>query len=204
MVFASLEYEEKLWGEGKKLICGVDEVGRGCFAGPVVAGAVIFSSITKPPIGIADSKLLKPKKREELAEQIKSTALAWSVAEVDVETINEAGIGKATQLCFSKVVSLLVPAPDFILIDAYYIHSLDKRNQLPIIKGDQVSVSIAAASIIAKVYRDGLMEELELHYPGYGFSRHKGYGTKEHRSAIKALGLSNLHRRSFNLEKFLN
>ncbi len=209
MIYPTLEFEEKYWKLGYRYVCGLDEVGRGCFAGPVVVGAVIFAepvqgdALREIPEGIADSKLLTPKKREKLAEEIKKTALAWSIAEIPVCHINKLGIGKATQMAFRKAVKSLDKNPDFILIDAFYIKHLNRKKQEPIIKGDQLSISIAAASIIAKVHRDKLMDELHGKYPQYGFNKHKGYGTKAHRDAIKKHGLSRIHRKSFNLEKFL-
>ncbi len=203
MVYATLKEENKLWKEGYKLVCGVDEVGRGCFAGPVVVGAVIFPIDTELPQGIADSKLLSEKKRLELDPLIKNSALAWAIAEVDVETINKIGIGKATQKAFLDAVNKISPQPDFILIDAFLIEGVDKAKQKAIIGGDRLVASIAAASIIAKVYRDNLMQELDIKYPQYGLARNKGYGTKFHRDMIKTHGLSSLHRSSFNLQKFL-
>lgn len=203
MIYATLSLEQKLWNEGFVLICGVDEVGRGCFAGPVVAGAVVLSSACKLPEGIADSKLLKAEKRVELSQILKECSHGWSVGEVSVEVINEVGIGKATQIAFVKAVKSLNCIPDQILIDAFFIEDLDKANQKPIPGGDKHCSSIAAASIIAKVYRDNLMEQHHLQFPEYGFDAHKGYGTKFHREMIKKHGLSPLHRTSFNLQKFL-
>lgn len=202
MIFATLQEEQSLWNQGFQHVCGIDEVGRGCFAGPVVTAAVIFSSDVSLPAGITDSKLLTAKKRLELSEIIKQKALAWSICEGGIDHINEVGIGKATQHCFKKTVESLEIEPDFILIDAFFIQGLPKEKQKPIIHGDQLSISIAAASIIAKVYRDELMVELGAQFPGYGFEVNKGYGTKSHREAIKQIGLSPLHRKSFNLEKF--
>lgn len=203
MIFANFSIETTLWNQGLDYICGIDEVGRGCFAGPVVAGAVIFPSNSKLIEGIADSKLLTPLKRQELGVRIKNQALGWAIGEESVETINRVGIGQATQMAFSLAVKNLQKAADFFLIDAFYIKSLDKIKQKPIVNGDKISASIAAASIIAKVYRDGLMQKLHLDFPMYGFDRHKGYGTLFHRQMIKKFGLSNLHRKSFNLGKFL-
>ncbi len=203
MVYATTDIEKKLWQQGYKLICGVDEVGRGCFAGPVVAGAVVFSAGCKIPKGLADSKLLKPVQRQELAEQVKKCASAWAVGLIDVATINQIGIGKATQQAFLKAVQNLTSPPNFILIDAFYIDAIDRRYQQPIKSGDKLSVSIAAASIVAKVYRDDLMTQSDEDFPEYGFGVHKGYGTKKHQEAIKQFGLCDLHRRSFNLDKFL-
>lgn len=207
MIYATLEEEKKLWNKGFKLVCGIDEVGRGCFAGPVVVGAVIFPlEVEIPPEQIADSKLLKPMQRKRAVELIKSKALAWAVVEVGVPTINKKGIGKATQMAFRKAVKELDKRPDFVLIDAFYIKrliGLRRKNQKPIVKGDQKSISIAAASIIAKVHRDKLMKSYHKKYPYYLFGKNKGYGTKLHQEAIKKHGLTRLHRKSFNLAKFL-
>ncbi len=203
MVTATFDIEKTIWKKGKQLICGVDEVGRGCFAGPVVVGGVIFPANFVLPFGVADSKLLKPVKRDELAEEIKKVALCWGVAEVSVEIINNVGIGQATQIAFYNVVKSLCHNPDFILIDAFYIKALSRENQMPIVNGDKLSASIASASIIAKVHRDNIMTQLDLEYPDYGFATHKGYGTKAHQEAIREHGLSEIHRSSFDLSKFL-
>ncbi|OGE31948.1 ribonuclease HII [Candidatus Daviesbacteria bacterium RIFCSPHIGHO2_01_FULL_44_29] len=207
MFYATSDLESKLWSQGKLLVCGVDEVGRGCFAGPVVAGAVILPPQNPPnlpmPSGLADSKLLKPEVREKLAREIQAMALDYAIGLVEVDMINQIGIGKATQLAFVRAIQGLKNPPDHILIDAFYINDLDKSNQQPVKDGDKLSVSIAAASIVAKVYRDQLMRELDAQFPGYGFAIHKGYGTKLHQSAIKEKGLCLLHRTSFNLTKFL-
>lgn len=203
MLYSSFDIEFSLWNQGLQTICGVDEVGRGSFAGPVVSGAVVFPVNSKLIKGIADSKLLKPKQRQELNLEIKDKALAWSIAEVDVSVINQYGIVEATQNAFKKAVEGLSLDPEFILIDAFYIKNLPKEKQRPIVRGDQICASISAASIIAKVYRDQMMQKLDLEYPGYGFFQHKGYGTLEHQQAIKKLGLSKLHRTSFKLNKFL-
>ncbi len=203
MVFADFSVETPLWSQGMNLICGIDEVGRGCFAGPVVAGAVIFPNGAKLIEGIADSKLLTPKKRVELAKRIKDKASAWAIGEISVPDINQFGIGNATQMAFSKAVENLGKAADYFLIDAFYVKTLDKLKQQPIPGGDRISASIAAASIVAKVYRDELMQKLHLDFPDYGFDKHKGYGTSFHRQMIKKFGLSTLHRKSFKLDKFL-
>lgn len=204
MIYATSDLEKSYWDQGLEFVCGVDEVGRGCFAGPVVVGAVIFPKNGNIPVGIADSKLLTPKKREQLAEMIKKYAQFWAVEEVGVEVINKVGIGKATQIAFYNVVKKLKPFPDFILIDAFQIKNIDPQKQRALIGGDRISVSIAAASIIAKVYRDSLMSKLDIKYAHYGFEKHKGYGTKFHRDMIKLHGLCDLHRTSFDLAKFLN
>ena len=203
MITPTLEIETKFWNRGYSLVCGTDEVGRGSFAGPVMVGAVIFPKDFSGIPGVADSKLLKPQVREKLSKQIKETALAWSVASISVAEINKHGIGKATQMAFRKSIKMLTSNPDFILIDAFYIKHLNRKRQKAVPDGDKICCSIAAASIIAKVERDQYMRYLHKKYPRYGFAKHKGYGTKQHQSAIKRYGLSRVHRKSFNLEKFL-
>lgn len=203
MILPTLKIETGLWNSGYKLVCGLDEVGRGCFAGPVVVGAVIFPVDIILPEGIRDSKLLTPKKRKELELKIKDQALCWAVGEIGVEVINEKGIGDATQLAFAKAVENLSQKPDFCLIDAFFIKYLKEFEQKAVANGDKICASISAGSIIAKVYRDELMVDLHEKYPQYNFAKHKGYGTKEHRDAIKKHGLCDLHRTSFKLQKFL-
>lgn len=204
MVYANMDLERKLWQGGYKYICGVDEVGRGCFAGPVVAGAVVFPMNCGLIEGVADSKLLNADKRKNLESRIKNQAVCWSIGEIGVDIINKVGIGKATQMAFERAVKNLKISPDFILIDAFLINNLDPKMQEAVKNGDTLCYSIAAASIIAKVYRDSLMRELDDKHPGYNFSKHKGYGTKAHRDAIGRIGLSEIHRKSFNLVKFLD
>lgn len=203
MVTATLQIEKRLWSKGYNLVCGVDEVGRGSFAGPVVAGAVIFPPYSQIPEGIADSKLLKPRKREKLAEQIKESAQFWTIAEINANIISKVGIGRATQMAYRKTIRNLEIKPDFILIDAFYIKQINKKKQRAVKDGDKICTSIAAASIIAKVYRDKLMKKLAKKYPEYGFGKHKGYGTRFHQETIRTYGLSKIHRTSFNLTKFL-
>lgn len=203
MIIPTLNFEKALWKAGYTCVCGLDEVGRGCFAGPVVVGAVIFPSNVCLPIGIADSKLLTPSKRKELELKIKDQALCWAVEEISVEVINKKGIGDATQQAFALAVKNLSQKPDFCLIDAFFIKYLEEFEQKAVKSGDKICASISAGSIIAKVYRDELMVSLHEKYPQYNFAKHKGYGTKEHRDAIKKYGLCDLHRTSFNLSKFL-
>lgn len=203
MIIPTLNLEKELWESGYTYVCGLDEVGRGCFAGPVVVGAVIFPSNMSLPVGIADSKLLKPDFRKKLSEEIKKVALYWSVGEIGVEDIDQSGIGDATQRAFAKAVENLPLYPDMCLIDAFNIKYLDKKKQRAIKNGDSICASISAASIIAKVYRDGLMVELDKEFPEYGFANHKGYGTRQHQEAIKKHGLTRIHRKSFNLQKFI-
>lgn len=203
MIIPTLDIEQSLWKSGYSLVCGLDEVGRGSFAGPVCVGAVIFPKNCELLDGVMDSKMLKPKQREKLDGQIKECVRAWAISEISVSVINKVGIGKATQMAFRKAIKLLSSRPDFVLIDAFYISHFNRKNQRPVEDGDTICASISAGSIIAKVYRDKLMEKLHKKYPKYGFSKHKGYGTKLHQEAIKKYGLSRIHRKSFDLQKFL-
>lgn len=198
----TLDEEKQLWNIDFYYVCGIDEVGRGAFAGPVVAGAVIFPKNFDPKLipGVADSKLLSPKTRDRISELIKKHALDYAVGEISVVAINKFGIGKATQMAMRKAIARLSKGPDFVLIDAFYIpyvKNLRRKNQKAIKKGDMKVVSIAAASIIAKVYRDKLMQALSTKHKVYGWGRNKGYGTKEHQEAIKKHGLTRLHRKVF-------
>jgi ribonuclease HII len=199
----TFDFENELWRQGLSHIAGVDEVGRGCFAGPVVAAAVILPKGFNATDKINDSKQLSPKIRKELASIIQKHAVSFSIAEISVSVINEIGIGKAAQKAFAKAVNTLSLQPEHILIDAFMISELQNMAQTPIVHGDCISISIAAASIIAKVYRDELMEKLHPQYKVYDFSSNKGYGTKKHREAIKKYGFCDLHRTSFDLLKFL-
>lgn len=199
----SFDQESLYWQQGYQHIAGVDEVGRGAFAGPVVAAAVILPKVFPRIDEINDSKVLSPRKREELSLIIKEYALSYAISEISVPFINKVGIGKASQMAFRKAIKQLHLQPDFIFVDAFYIQHLTKKKQKPIIHGDSISLSIAAASIIAKVYRDQLMTDLALKYTNYQFDIHKGYGTKRHQEALKVFGLSKIHRTSFNLDKFI-
>lgn len=203
----TFEHERYLWKDGKQFIAGIDEVGRGCFAGPVVAAAVIFpqNHIFSNPLlhSINDSKKLTAKKREVLSDAIYEEATAIGIAEISVESINAVGVGKATQQAFTRSISLLSQTPDYILIDAFLVDGYPQVQQKAIIHGDTISISIAAASIVAKVYRDNLMAELHNVYPQYDFITNKGYGTLKHRTLLQKYGLCKLHRTSFALDKFL-
>lgn len=203
MTYPTFQEEQILWNQGFRHVAGVDEVGRGCFAGPIVTAAVILPSNFKSLIPINDSKVLSAKIRSELAQVIKQQAIAYAISEVSVTVINNLGIAKATQQSFRQAVKALIKRPDYILIDAFYIQHLSRKKQKPIIHGDGLSISIAAASIIAKVYRDELMEKLHNRFSEYDFATNKGYGTKKHREAIRQYGLSKIHRTSFKLTKFL-
>jgi len=201
-------YEKKLWKKGYKFIAGVDEVGRGSLAGPVVAGAVVFDrnliKIKHNGVIINDSKKLSAKQRERATAWIKENALSWAVGEASVSKINKLGIVKATQIAFRMAIkkAQLKQKIDYLLIDAFYapyVVGLRKKKQMPIVKGDTKSISIEAASIIAKVYRDKLMTELSKQpkHKKYEWNKNKGYGTLDHRNVIKKYGATNLHRKDF-------
>ena len=178
-------------------IAGVDEVGRGPLAGPVVAAAVILDP-GAPIEGLADSKLLSEKKREALYALITTQSLAFSVGRAEVEEIDEINILNASLLAMQRAVEGLPIQPESVLVDGNRCPDL-KMPAEAIIKGDQKIKSISAASIIAKVTRDREMVDFEQTYPGYGFAQHKGYGTKQHYAALRALGITPIHRRSFRL-----
>lgn len=206
MTRPTFQEENLLWEKNVAYIAGIDEVGRGAFAGPVVAAAVIFPAhVTfqnELLHQIHDSKLLAKKKRELLSELIKKEACGFSISQVDVPVINDIGIGKAAKVAFQRAIDGLTTPPEYCLIDAFSLETFDGDKQKAIIKGDRISISIAAASIIAKVYRDTLMEQIGDRYGEYGFAQNKGYGTKFHREQIGKLGLSPLHRTSFSLTQY--
>jgi len=199
---ANFDIEEQLWNSGARFVAGVDEVGRGSWAGPVVAAAVVFPPFFKPPWQLYDSKALTVKERETLSTEIQKVA-SIGIGEIAVPVINRLGIGKASQQAFRLAIRNLKLTPDFYLIDAFYIRHFKKDKQLPIKKGDQIVATIAAASIVAKVFRDHLMVGLDKKYPKFGFALHKGYGTKLHQEALREHHLSVAHRKSFNLTAFL-
>jgi ribonuclease HII len=191
-----IEFEKQAIADGYKFIAGVDEVGRGCLAGAVVAAACILD-LSKPlPEGLNDSKKLTAKRRERIAEELKETALAYSIAQVEAEEIDRINILQATKKAMRIAIENLQPKADFLLVDAVQLKEI-RLPQKAIIKGDAISASIAAASILAKTYRDTLMCELDKIYPEYGFSSHVGYGTRAHFEAIKKHGACALHRKSF-------
>lgn len=179
-----------------KYICGIDEVGRGPLAGPVVTCAVILDPDDRNILWANDSKKLSAEKREKLDPQIRSRALAWNIGMADSSTIDEINILNATYEAMRQAVAGLSVKPDIMLNDAVHIPDLDIR-QIPIVKGDASSVTIACASIVAKVYRDRMMKEYDRIYPQYGFAKNKGYGTEEHIRALKKYGPCPIHRRSF-------
>jgi ribonuclease HII len=191
-----LRFEIELWSQGYGMIAGVDEAGMAPLAGPVVAGAVILPQNYKLR-GLNDSKkILDPEKRDELAQQIKQDALCWAAGIAEVEEIDKINIYHAGLLAMQRAVLGLSSTPDFILVDARKIPNC-QTPQRGIIRGDALSASIAAASIIAKTTRDALMLELDQIYSGYGLATHKGYPTPEHCQALKTLGALPIHRRSF-------
>ncbi len=187
-------YERSARAGGAKVIAGVDEVGRGALFGPVVAAAVILPEGCRIQ-GLRDSKQLLPEERERLARIVERKALAMAIVEVDSVTIDRINIYQATRLAMTTAVTRLALAPDHLLIDAMRLEHACA--QTSIIYGDSLSISIAAASVLAKVYRDNQMRQLDRDYPMYGLASHKGYSTPEHKQALVAHGPSPLHRRSF-------
>ncbi|WP_234506667.1 MULTISPECIES: ribonuclease HII [Thermus] len=183
--------EAFFWRKGLR-VAGLDEVGRGAWAGPIVVGAVILLPGRYP---FRDSKLLTPRARARLAEEVRRVALAWALGVAEVGEVDRLGVLKATLLAAERALKALSLPPEALVTDY-----LPLATSLPLLappKADQKSPSVAAASILAKVHRDALMEELDRLYPGYGFARHKGYGTEEHQRALLALGPSPIHRRRF-------
>ncbi len=194
-----LTYEREYSERGYTAVAGVDEVGRGPLAGPVVCAAVILP-LDKKIEGIDDSKKLSSKKREALAEQIKEVARAYSIAEVNERVIDEINILQATRLCMKRAIESLPIVPDFVLTDGNMTLDISLP-QKSIVKGDALVASIGAASILAKVYRDHLMEKYAETFPAYGFDRNAGYGTAEHIKAIREVGICEIHRKTF-IKKF--
>lgn len=194
-------YERAVYSKGNKYIAGIDEAGRGPLCGPVVAAAVILKE-GEYIEGVNDSKKLSESKRDKLYEEITKKAISWSVGIVDEKTIDDINILEATRIAMKQAVEGLKVEPEHVLVDAEK-HVPIKVPYTPIIKGDSLSVSIAAASIIAKVTRDQMMYEIDKKYPEYEFAKNKGYGTKSHMEAIEKYGLTDIHRRSF-CKKFLN
>ena len=190
-----LAFESAYWERGVLEVAGVDEAGMSPLAGPVFAAAVILPRGWKLA-GVDDSKKLDSETRERLAVRIRETALAWAIGRAEVEEIDELNIYRAGLLAMRRAVEGLARTPQALLIDARRIPEL-RIEQVPIIKGDARSLSIAAASILAKTARDAFMVELDARYPGYGFARHKGYPVPEHLRALEALGPCPAHRRSF-------
>lgn len=190
------DFEEQARSEGYKLIAGVDEVGRGCIAGPVVAAACILDLEKPIPKGLDDSKKLDADTRTRIAAELKQTCIAYAIGQVEAKEVDRINILEATKKAMLVAIASLKPAPDHLLIDALHL----KQTPLPqkaIIKGDSISVSIAAASILAKTYRDELMTAYNEQFPQYGFAAHKGYGCASHYEAVRKYGPCVLHRLSF-------
>lgn len=190
----TLRYEKKAWDTGARLVAGVDEVGRGSLFGAVVAGAVILDPAYRIR-GLRDSKLLPVERREILAERIREHAIAWSVAAVDAARIDQINIYQASRLAMKMAVAQLTPAADYLLIDALRLDC--EQAQRPLIHGDALSASIAAASILAKVERDRMICTWDPVFPAYGLASNKGYSTPHHLAALREHGPSPLHRQSF-------
>jgi ribonuclease HII len=191
-----LKFERQAVTDGYRFVAGVDEVGRGCLAGAVVAAAVILDLQKPMPKGLNDSKQLTLKQRETIAEKLKQRVVCYAVGEVDAEEIDRINILQATKKAMRLAVEKLQPGADFLLVDAIQLHDVLLPQQA-IIRGDAISASIAAASVIAKTYRDGVMREMHEVYPHYGFNSHVGYGTKTHWNALREYGVCPLHRKTF-------
>jgi len=196
----SLVEEKALYKQGYRFVAGIDEVGRGPLAGPVMAAAVVMPPRirkSKWSDAVRDSKLLTSQQREELFEPIKEHAISYGIGMISVQTIDMHGIAKAVRLAMKQAVEQLSPSADFLLVDYFTIPEL-KLPQKGVVEGDGVCFSIACASILAKVARDRIMVEMDRVYRGYGFARHKGYGTREHLECLRKLGPCQIHRRSFS------
>lgn len=194
------EFEQARHAAGDRLVAGVDEVGRGPIAGPVVAAAVILDP-ANIPAGIDDSKKLTLAKRERLDTEIRATAICVSIAEIGPEEIDRINIRQATLLAMTRALAGLMRSPCHVLVDGNDIPSAWKSRGTSVIKGDATSLSIGAASIVAKVARDRMMRDACSRWPAYGFSRHVGYSTAEHRGAVEAHGPCPIHRLSFGFLK---
>ncbi|MFA6097352.1 MAG: ribonuclease HII [Candidatus Paceibacterota bacterium] len=201
MIIPDFSREEKLFNKGYRQIAGIDEVGRGPLAGPLVAAAVVFSHTAKisdlVKMGVRDSKLLTSKKREYLYEKIVEKCRDWSVSVIPEDVIDEINILQATLLAMRRAVESLKVKPDFLLIDGNFTIDDYPVSQLAVPKADQHIFSVSAASVLAKVTRDRILVDLDQKYPEYGFAKHKGYGTREHMEALKKHGPCIIHRKSF-------
>jgi ribonuclease HII len=196
-----LAFEEVLWAAGVSAIAGIDEAGRGALAGPVGAAAVVLpheAGLVQRLAGVRDSKQMLPQAREKARERILDAALAWGVGFASSQEIDEMGILPATRLAAWRALHALIAQPDHLLLDYIFLPDAPTP-QTALIKGDCRSLSIAAASVLAKTARDACMLELDAQYPGYGFAAHKGYGTQAHRAALHRLGPSPVHRLCFRL-----
>ncbi|MBP9663099.1 MAG: ribonuclease HII [Pyrinomonadaceae bacterium] len=190
------DFEEQAGSEGYRLIAGVDEVGRGCIAGPVVAAACILDLTGPLPDGLDDSKKLTPEKRDHIAAELREHAVAFAIGQIEADEIDRINILEATKKAMLAAIDALTPRADYLLIDALRL-KLSPLPQKAVIKGDAISVSIAAASILAKTFRDDLMTSYAVEFPQYGFAEHKGYGCQSHYDAIREHGPCRIHRMSF-------
>jgi ribonuclease HII len=200
-LFPTLDFEQAFWKDGLQAVAGIDEAGRGALAGPVAAGAVVLPArldLRGTLSRVRDSKLMTPLERERWAPRIRETALAWGVGLASADEIDALGIVPATKLAATRAIRSLSAPPEALITD-YLIFPEAEQPQVALVKGDQLSLSVAAASVLAKTARDALMHELDGQYPGYGFARHKGYGTRLHRAAIRRLGRCEIHRASFSM-----
>jgi len=188
-------YDRERSGAGRLVLAGVDEAGRGCWAGPVVAAAVVLAP-DACPAGLDDSKKLTPARRESLYEAIRASALTWGACAVSPRLIDDSDILAATLGAMARSVARLDPVPDLVLVDGTRTPDLSCAAEA-VVRGDGTSAAIAAASIVAKVLRDRIMTAWDRHYPGYGFARHKGYGARAHHEALRALGPCPIHRYSY-------
>lgn len=198
-------FESKFWQSGLPYVAGLDEAGRGALAGPVAVGAVILPNhrrlLSRSLAGVRDSKQMTPLERETLVPRIKEVALAWGVGFASADEIDSLGIVPATRLAALRALTGLPVTPHYLLTDfRLELPELD-ISQTALVRGDAICLSIAAASILAKTARDQRMCELDQHYQGYGLSKHKGYGTQAHRSAMEQLGFSPIHRRTFQIKE---
>jgi len=203
----SLRWERRAWEAGKLRVAGVDEAGRGAWAGPLVAAAVIVPAdprqrarltreLNRTEAIVRDSKLLSAEQRGRVMDVLLTLEVPYSVAVIEVEELDAVGLGVANKLAMCRAIEQLTPEPEHVLVDAFRLESLPCTHE-PIIRGDNTSQAIAMASIVAKLHRDGLMASLDLECPEYGFGAHKGYGTSAHRAAIERYGVSRQHRTSF-------
>lgn len=192
-----LHFERQALSEGYRLVAGIDEVGRGCLAGPVVAAACILDVSKRLPKGLNDSKKLTANQRDEIAEKLKKACVAYAIGQVEADEIDKINILEATKKAMRLAIQGLQCGTDYLLIDALRLKEVDLP-QLAIIRGDSISASIAAASVIAKTFRDALMSEYHTNFPQYGFAGHKGYAAAVHLAALREHGPCAIHRMTFH------
>lgn len=195
MVDALVRFDRSRSGAGRLVLAGVDEAGRGCWAGPVVAAAVVLPDGWGPR-GLDDSKRLTPRRREKLCEEIRAGAIHWGACAVSASQIDAHGILPATLTAMARAVAALGVDPDLVLVDGTNLPPLRTRAEA-LVRGDGTSAAVAAASVLAKVFRDRIMKAWDRHLPGYGFAAHKGYGAAVHREALRRLGPSPQHRLTY-------